>query len=366
MHADKGVLDMDITPIIEVTENCNLRCTFCLRPTFEVSVMQIGTLEKIISYFLEINKGRVDFVWHGGEPLIAGISFFKKIREFQKKHNKNNLMVLNSIQTNGTLLNKEFREFFEKEGFAVCTSLQGTRDIHDNSRVDKNGHPSFNKIIKNISGLNKKPYAIIVLTKEILGREEEVYYELKKHVNGFRISEFFPRKRSSDNLEVIGSLMPTPREYAESIKRFYEVWKKDPDPIEIKPIIELIRALVQGSCGGCLYSQKVCNLSVVGIKPNGDFYTCLRNTDKNNFIGNINDKPLERYASFAKKRMERRISYLKKNQCGNCEFWNQCNGGCPQESIFIYGDIKHKSFYCEGRKALLKEIKKDLEAIHGF
>ncbi len=304
-------------------------------------------------------------MWHGGEPLIAGISFFKKIKEFQRKHNKKNLRILNNVQTNGTLLNKEFRDFFEQEEFTISTSLQGTRGIHDKSRVDKNGHPSFDKIIENISRLNKKPYAVLVLTKEILGKEEEAYYEMKKHVGGFRISEFFPRKKLY-NSEVTDPLMPTPEEYAGSISKFYEVWKKDPSPIEIKPITELIKALIQGKCWGCLYSQVVCNFSVVGIKANGNFYTCLRNIDKDNFIGNIEDKPLKRYAALAQKRMEQRISHLRNGPCMNCEFWNYCNGGCPQESFLIHGDIKHKSFYCKGRKELLAQIKKDLGRIHEF
>ena len=172
---------MNISPIIEITEKCNLNCTFCLRPSFEMPVMSVKTLEKIISYLLEISDNRIDFVWHGGEPLIAGISFFKKIKSLQSKYNLKNINIYNSIQTNGTLLNKEFIEFFEREGFAVSTSLQGTKDIHDNSRIGKNQQPSFDRIIKNISKLNKKPHAVLVLTKEILGREEEVYNEMKKY-----------------------------------------------------------------------------------------------------------------------------------------------------------------------------------------
>ncbi|MBI5798117.1 radical SAM protein [Candidatus Woesearchaeota archaeon] len=357
---------MNLTPVIEITESCNLSCTFCLRPTFEIPIMSIETLEKVISYILEASEDRVDFVWHGGEPLIAGIDFFKKIKEFQSKYNPNNLKILNDIQTNGTLLTKEFITFFEKEGFTIGTSIQGTRNIHDHSRVDKNGNPSFDRVIKNISGLNKKPYAVMVLTKEVLGKEKEIYYEMKKQVRGFRISEYFPRKRSAANQKVMDPLMPTSQEYTQSIKEFYRIWKEDPEPIEIKPITEFIKALVKGKCGGCLYSQQTCNFSVIGVKTNGDFYTCLRGIDKNNFIGNVNDKPLRDHETSAQKRMKERTDSLKEGQCKNCEFWNQCNGGCPQESFLLYGDIKHRSFYCSGRKALLEEIQKDLRETYEF
>jgi len=359
---------MNLTAVIETTENCNLNCTFCLRPSFKKPNMSIETLEKVIAHFLEYAEKRVDFIWHGGEPLIAGIDFFRKIPEFQKKHNKRNIIIKNNVQTNGTFLNKEFREFFEKEGFAIGTSIQGTKEIHDSSRIDKGGNPTFEKVISNISKLQSKPSAILVLTKEIWGKEEEIYNEIKKYVRGIRISEYFPggiipnkNRKCTDSLE---PLMPTSKEYGESMIRFYEAWKKDSNPIEIRPIAEMIRAFIQGECGSCLYSQKSCNFSVIGIKANGDFFTCMRSApDKQFKMGNVDENPLKNYKESARRVMDQRIKNLKENGCNHCEFWNQCNGGCPQESLKIYGDLNHKPFYCEGRKMLFKEIKKDLEKL---
>lgn len=57
---------MNPTAIIEVTENCNLACTFCLRPSFTPPVMTSETLEKVISHIIESSDKRADFIWHGG------------------------------------------------------------------------------------------------------------------------------------------------------------------------------------------------------------------------------------------------------------------------------------------------------------
>lgn len=357
---------MNFTAVIETTENCNLNCSFCLRPSFKKRCMSLTVLEKVIAHLLEFSEERVDFIWHGGEPLLAGLDFFKKILIFQKKYNKKGGIIRNNIQTNGTILSKRFIDFFEKENFDIGTSIQGTKEIHDFVRKDKIGNPTYDKILLNISKLKNKPSSIIVLTKDILGKEKEIYNEIKSLVYGIRISEYFPGKASGkmSESEMPEFQMPTPEEYGKSMLKFYDVWKKDSNPIEIKPITEMIRAFVRGESNSCLYSQKACNYSIIGIKSNGDFFTCLRGANnKNFFLGNIIEKPLKKRKKLSEYFIKKRIKNLLDNNCKGCEFWNQCNGGCPQESIKLYGDIKHKTIYCEGRKMLLKEILKDLKGV---
>ncbi len=346
-----------ITAVIELTEKCNMGCTFCLRPSFKKESMNLKTLEKIIKHLLNYSSGRVDFIWHGGEPLLLGINFFKEIPKLQKKYNKKKILITNNIQTNGLLLSKEFAEFFGKEKFNVGTSLQGYKEIHDKSRLDLGGNPTFERIIKNIKRLETKPSAIVVLTKNIIGKEKETYNKLKHLVKGMRISECFPSGKINNKNKLL-----SPKEYGKSMIKFYEAWKKDVHPIDLRPITEIIKALVKGKCGGCLYSQKACNFSVIGIKSNGDFYTCMRAYPSKEFLlGNIKDNPLRKLLLKAKKDYNRRVKVLKSKDCKDCLFWNVCNGGCSQESFQLYGDLNHKSFYCEGRKMLFEHILNDLK-----
>jgi uncharacterized protein len=356
-----------LTAVIELTENCNLGCTFCLRPSFKKPVMSLKVLEKTIKSLFEYEKERIDFIWHGGEPLILGLPFFEEIIQLQKKYNLNKIKILNNIQTNATLLSEEFKKFFEKNKFAVGTSIQGPEDIHDCTRIDLSGKGTFKRVISKIRNMKEKPSAIAVLTKEILGKEKETYEVLKKYTRGARISEYFPGGQIPNKGEksLQDNSMPSPEEYGKSMIKFYQLWKEDKNPVELRPITEIIQSFIYKKAKGCIYSQQSCNFIVVGIKENGDFYTCLRAAGRKEFLlGNIlKGNPLKYFLSFGKRYYDKRITSLKKEGCLSCEFFNQCNGGCPQESLVLFNDYKHKTYYCEGRKMLFKTIKKDLEKL---
>lgn len=360
---------MNLTAIVEVTENCNLGCTFCLRPSFTPPIMDSGTLTKVINHVIDHSDKRADFVWHGGEPLLAGLDFFSQIPHIQKNYNPRNIIIRNNIQTNAIKLDERFVEFFEREHFSLSTSIQGTQDIHDKTRVTLSGRGTYDKVISNIALLGERPPAIITLTTDVLGKEEEIYHQTKKHVKGMRILEYFPGglnpSKTLRRLHVIVDrpepLMPTPQEYAASMIRFYEAWKRDPNPVELKPISEIISSFIVGKSDGCLYSQEACADSVIGVKPSGDFYTCIRGSPDETFLlGHVDTKPLANYKSRSQEAMLTRIGKLMEGDCGTCEYWDYCNGGCPLESWKLYGDLDHKTWYCEGRKTLFAYIWNDL------
>jgi radical SAM protein with 4Fe4S-binding SPASM domain len=211
--------------------------------------------------------------------------------------------------------------------------------------------------------MRNKPSAITVLTKDILGNEQETYKTLKKYSKGARISEYFPGGKNSKKAEE--NIMPTSLEYGKSMIKFYKLWKKDKNPLDLRPITEIISSFIRNKSNGCIYSQEACNFNIIGIKENGDVYTCLRGANKKEFfLGNILKlNNLKKFTEIAKKDYNKRMAYLKKAGCTKCEFFNQCGGGCPQESLQLFGDYKHKTYYCEGRKLIFREIKKDITKI---
>jgi len=329
--------------------------------------MSPSTLEKVVSHIIEVSDKRADFIWHGGEPLIAGLDFFKTIPEFQRRYNNRNIHIQNNVQTNAILLDRDYTDFFQENKFYVGTSIQGTKELHNLSRVTLGSGPTYERVINKISLLNERPSSIVVLTTELLGKEEEIYYSIKPNVQRLRISEYFPgglnpRKNNfHQSKERPEPLMPTPQEYGEAMIIFYEVWKKDPNPIDLRPITEIIRSFIMEKSEGCLYSQEACNHSVIGVKSSGEFYTCIRGAPEQQFsLGMVDEKPLRKYVEKSGTEKQRRINKLLEGSCGDCEFWNYCNGGCPLESWKLYGDLDHKTWYCEGRKMLFEHILKDL------
>jgi uncharacterized protein len=314
---------------------------------------------------LKYEDERINFIWHGGEPLILGLSFFNKIVELQDRYNLKKIKIINDVQTNATLLSKEYKKFFVKNNFNVGTSIQGPKEIHDLTRIDLIGNGTYERVINNIRNMQKKPSAITVLTKEIIGKEMDAYKTLKKYSRGARISEYFPGGKNPNKTKVKDPSMPTPKEYGKSMIAFYKIWKNDRMPLELRPITEIIQSFIKKKSNGCIYSQQACNFGIIGIKENGDFYTCLRAAgNKKFFLGNVKKTdPLKKFLTFGRRDYDKRMNALKEQGCTKCEFFNHCNGGCPQESINLFRDYSHKTYYCEGRKMLFKEIKKDLEKI---
>jgi uncharacterized protein len=331
-----------------------------LRPSFKKENMTLNVLQKTIESLLKYEKRKIDFIWHGGEPLILGLEFFKKIIVFQKRYNINKIEVINSVQTNATLLSKKFKDFFYKNNFSVGTSIQGPKTIHNLTRINLAGNGSFERVVESIKSMKDKPSAIAVLTRDIFGKEKETYYTLKKYAKGARISEYFPGGKNPGKVK--DKMMPTDLEYGKSMIKFYKIWKKDDNPIDLRPITEIISSFIRGKSGGCIYSQEICNFNIIGIKENGDFYTCLRAAGRKEFfLGNIlNSNPLSKFNKTAKRDYKKRIAALKKAGCTKCKFFNQCGGGCPQESFQLYGDYNHKTYYCDGRKMLFKMINEDI------
>ena len=122
-----------------VGSKCNLACDYCyyldkVKLYGTQPVMSLNLLEKVIEDYIAVNDNeQIVFDWHGGEPLILGLDYFKKIVELQEKY-KGNKCVYNTIQTNGTLLDDDFACFFKESNFLVGLSIDGPQHIHDRYR----------------------------------------------------------------------------------------------------------------------------------------------------------------------------------------------------------------------------------------
>ena len=97
--------------------------------------MNDDILEKYIIQHIEASTDEtISFSWHGGEPLMAGIDFFRKVVALQKKHKPAGRTIINGIQTNGTLIDKEWASFLAEENFIVGISIDGPGDLHNSFR----------------------------------------------------------------------------------------------------------------------------------------------------------------------------------------------------------------------------------------
>jgi len=141
---------------------CNLNCAYCfylkkeqLYPDSRFR-MSDEVLESYISQLIESHRSdTVTVAWQGGEPTLMGVDFYRRSIELQNKYRRPGMTFENTLQTNGTLLNDEWCEFFRENDFLIGISIDGPRHIHDTYRMDKKGGATFDRVMRGLRLLQK-------------------------------------------------------------------------------------------------------------------------------------------------------------------------------------------------------------------
>ena len=326
---------------------CNLDCSYCYyldkkKMFADNSVMPMSLLEKIIKDYIQINNNeQIVFDWHGGEPLLLGVDYFKKIVDIQNKY-KCGKYVYNTIQTNATLMNDDFAKFFKDNGFLVGVSIDGPQDIHDKYRKDKDEHPTFIKVMRGIELLHRYEVDFNTLTtisKAGEGRGLEVYLFLKsigshymqfmpvlEHVNPLDNSIVYPDNEKSE----LTSWSVEPLEYGKYMCDILDYWVKH-DVGEY--FVSLFDSTLANYCGvnpgTCVYAE-TCGVNAV-VEHNGDVFPCDHFVYQGFKMGNLNDTSLEKLMSSD---MITSFGIDKRNslpsQCIRCRYFFTCHGECPK------------------------------------
>ena len=338
---------------------CNLDCHYCYyldkaeiyhgrQPRMSEQV-----LETLTKQYIESNDvPEVTFNWHGGEPLVMGLDFYRKAVELQQKY-AGGKIVHNTLQTNGTLITPEWADFFRENDFLIGISIDGPADIHDKFRKDKGGQNTFDKVMRGVSLLRQRGVQFNTMTtvnKASEGRGAEVYRFLKSI--GSRYMQFMPvvehvmypvdsqgrmQKKARPYIvspETPGAYLARWSVSSQGFGRFMcdifdEWWRSDVG----RYFVNIFDATLAGYCGAqpgsCAYAA-TCGGNIV-VEHNGDVYPCDHFVYPEYFSGNIESVHLRQIASSD---MQRRFGLNKRNtlpsKCISCKFVNICHGECPK------------------------------------
>jgi len=353
---------------------CNLRCSYCyylekkeLYPHFDHFHMDDDILEKYIVQHIEASTGPViAFSWHGGEPLLAGIEFYKKVLSFQSIHKPHDKVILNGIQTNATLINEEWSSFFADNGFLIGISIDGPAELHDIFRRTKDGGSSAHKVISGIQLLKKYgiiPELLCVVNSENV-RHPLIIYNFCKQL-GAKYLTFLPLvEHNPSSASVVSEKSVPSEEFGYFLSAIFDEWvTKDIGDIKIQIIEEAARKAFNQDHTLCIFKESCGGVPVV--EHNGDFYSCDHYVDRDHFLGNLKDHSLSYFLdSEIQKEFGMAKSVSLPDFCIACEVRSMCNGECPKNRfIFTPDGSSGLNYLCKGYKYFFNHITPFVEAI---
>lgn len=327
---------------------CNMRCRYCYYIENEVSdrsLMSEELLEELIrNYFSCASYPVVSFVWHGGEPTLRGLSFYRKAVELQKQYLPEGYECWNNLQTNGLALDEEWCSFLKENHFDVGLSIDGTRLIHDRYRSDASGNPTYERIRKNISLLQKygiQPDLLCTLTEDTAQSASSVYDTLKRMKTGW--IQFIPIV----NHDAEGNLSEEsvrPASYGDFLCKLFREWVlKDFGRSNIQMFAELLNIYNGGSPSVCWMSE-TCGRALV-VESSGHIYSCDHFVNEKHDLGDVRTMSFEEaLASDLQKTFGMSKKEALSEKCRICPYLHLCHGGCLKDR-FLHNN---ENCLCEG------------------
>jgi uncharacterized protein len=332
---------------------CNLDCHYCyylkkgeLYPKGESFRMPDDILEDYIVQHIDAYPEQViRFSWHGGEPTILGLDYFRKIVELQNKHLPSAQRIMNGIQTNGTLLDEDWCRFLADESFAVGISLDGPQEVHDKYRLTKDQKSTFEDTMRGYRLLRQHGVncdILCVVNAHNVQYPIEVYRFFKEieapYVSFLPMVERQPKPESGVSPDTIAA---TPESRANHKTMLAEMWgdflctifdewvDQDVGEIKVQIFEEATRTAFDQEHSLCIF-RPVCG-DIPVVEHNGDFYSCDHFVDIEHRLGNITETPLIELLESPAQRVfgQTKLDTLPR-YCLECEVRSMCNGECPK------------------------------------
>lgn len=334
--------------------SCNMRCQYCYyidNPESGSRLMSEEVLEQVIlSYAKAASYPVLSFVWHGGEPTLRGLDFYKKAVELQKKYLPEGFECWNNLQTNGLGLNEEWCRFLAENHFDVGISIDGTRIIHDTYRHDASGNPTYERIRKNIALLQKhgvRPDLLCTVTEETAQNAYQVYNSLKRLHTGW--VQFIPIVNHDEDGSVSGESVHS-ESYGKFLIELFRLWlSKDFMTNDVQMFAELLN-VHNGAEAGLCWLKETCGQALV-IEAGGGIYSCDHYVSHEHLLGNVMSTPLDEALMSEK---QRNFGSAKRDElaekCRQCPYLSYCHGGCPKDR-FLPG---HENYLCGGLYAFFE------------
>jgi uncharacterized protein len=337
--------------------DCNIDCSYCFYKNRAPEIgqgrqrMTYEVLEKLVKDYLELRFEISAFAWQGGEPMLMGLDFYKKVVELQKKYGAPGQEVSNALQTNGIMIDEQWSHFLRDNKFLVGISIDGPKRFHDHFRLNFAGNGTHDQVMKAIN--NCKKFDVEYNTLTLLNRFNADYPdEVLDFLIGNEINflQFIPCIELDPDTGKVTDFSITPQQYGDFMCKAFDRWCEiGPEKLSIRDFDSMLSYCAMGRHTICTF-DKQCSAYIV-VEHKGDCYTCDFFVEPKWYIGNIFETPIERIASSKKKKAFARVKENLGNKCLLCRHLAICRGGCMKDRApFDQKNFGTESYFCESYK----------------
>lgn len=351
--------------------SCNLQCKHCfysLKTHGTGSRKQLHmsgkTLHRLIRTYLELPLERHVFIWQGGEPTLMGLQFYAQVVQYQKQYATKAHVIENCLQTNGTLITKDFSKFLARNQFLVGLSIDGPQDIHDVYRTYPKDKGSYQKVMESLGLMQKDGVninALTLLTANNVHHAADIFHHLtSKHILHHQYIpcvEFQPG----------GNPAPwtvDPLAWGKALCSLFDLWLGERGRISVRYFDALLYTLISGTPGICHMDSQCGHYAVV--EYDGSIFPCDFFVSPQWNLGNIHETSWQEvwqhplYAAFGQGKTTR------SEKCSSCQWLALCAGDCQKHRVGAYNTAHSQhSWLCNGYRVFFEHAVPILRRLAG-
>ena len=398
---------------------CNIECEYCyyidktaLYPGSSNFGMSDQTLETFVEQYIEAHPGpQVTFAWQGGEPTLRGLDFFRDVVRLQEAYSPSDKRIVNTLQTNGTLLDDEWGRFLSNNEFLVGISIDGPRDLHNQYRKTGADGPTFEEVMNGLSVLQKHDieYNVLCVVSDQNSQHPQRVYDFFKS-RGVEWLQFIPliemaemegtpppssdRESRTETIRPGGSpdrrkyewveeraelpddydegyedVLEAAREspvtdrsvdplaYGDFMRTIFDDWvRNDVGTVSVRLFDHIVETALRGQSNSCIFLETCPDQ--VAIEHNGDIYSCDHFVDPGFRLGNIHERHL---VEMLESDEQRRFTVYKREglptRCRECSVLEFCRGGCPKNRHLQTPDGEYGlNYLCGGYRDIFSYV----------
>lgn len=351
--------------------DCNLHCTYCFyhdRPTDpyrETSHhrMDDQVLAAMIRQYMALSGSVASFGWQGGEPLLTGVDFFRRVIEYQKRFGRSGQSVGNGVQTNGCLITREWAELFRTYHFLVGVSLDGPEEVHDFYRRTVSEAGSFERVMEGIRILREYgvEFNILSVVNRRTAEMADTLYEFFLS-HDLRYLQYIPCVEVDPETGERAEFAVTSDQYGRFLCRLFDRWYNNGQPeVSIRLFDNLLSFYAGYELEQCEFKEQ-CGQYVV-VEYNGDVYPCDFLVEERFYLGNLLRTPLgeimegPRFRAF----LEKKPGPFR--ECTSCRWQALCHNGCPRLRYVLRGRFEDRHALCSAYQRFFAYSAERLQAL---